>query len=137
MANGECNNTTSRRENIWATRVRSVCLGIRCIVSTSKEDGPLGLVEEDATSADNDWLVINFDSVFVFGDGELHGDATGGEAPIPDQDECDQQDSGNQSYRECGARVECVEGKNREEATRYRCWDARSAYGLSGFDNKA
>lgn len=112
-------------------------IGIRDIISASKEDGHLGLVEEGATSTDNDWLFIDFDSVYVFGDIELDGDATCGEVPIPDLGEVDQQDAGHQSYRECGARVECVDGKARKEATSNRCWDAWSAYGLSGFDNKA
>jgi hypothetical protein len=42
---------------------------------TSTEDGPLGLVKEGATSMDNNQLFIDFDSVSVFGDRELDGDA--------------------------------------------------------------
>ena len=52
-----------------------------------------------------------------------------------DQDEGDQHDAENQSYRECGALVECVEGKTRRLPA--IAGGTLGAYGLSGFENKA
>ena len=114
-----------------------ICLGIRDIVPTSQEDGALGLIEEGAMSTDHNRQFIDVDSVLLVGGGDLNGDTTGGEEPIHDPDEGDQQDAANQSLQECGPWVERAEGKTREEATR-NCWrDARSAHGLSGFDERA
>ena len=88
------------------------------IVLTGQKDSALGLIEEGTTNTDHDWLPIDLDRVFLVGNRDLNGNATGGQAPVPDQDDGHQQETTNQSIREYGTGFERVEGKTRKEATR-------------------